>query len=415
MAERQSGGRLYPITDGFYIGLLLLKALLGMLLDRVLGITIPRAMTDITAGLLTRFLRRKVNAVALKKSLTLDANKDDDSERQFGAGGTGTIRAQMAVAYADGTDEHLFVKLPASTLFERLFLTIFSVYSNELHFYQSVYEKAPKSLFAAPLAVAHSAYSGTFCLILEDLCSKGVRFYHIMAEYPKERLLLSLRSFAILHAAFWNRPPAGVWCDDWSRGRTVPPTPTATLPPWRRIIGEATLKQFLKRYPGLIPSSILSAYRALIARMDEVSEVWSSAINLTLVHGDGHYGNMFFKEDLAGFIDMQCVAVQHPMRDVAYHLLSSCDAEFVEENLDELLDYYLGQLNERGVSLPKAEAMCFYRLHSWWALAQFVISAGANDLMVGDPVQVCISRICAGMEAVDAVGALAEVLGLGQN
>ena len=93
---------------------------------------------------------------------------------------------------------------------------------------------------------------------------------------------------------------------------------------------------------------------------------------------------MFFhkKDGSAGFYDMQCVAAEHPMRDVAYHLILSCDGADLARNERAYVEAYLKRLAAKGQSLSYEDAWREYRLHALWALTALIISAGASaDLL----------------------------------
>ncbi len=166
-------------------------------------------------------------------------------------------------------------------------------------------------------------------------------------------------------------------------------------------------------------SSVVSSYRKFIENYPIVRKFWSTEAPLTMVHGDCHIGNMsFFKNDdkKMWFFDMQCVAAEHCMRDIAYHLIACFnDGELTDEIEEELIQYYLEYLNqhlsqsESGLSYE--EAYFHYRVHSFWCLTAFVISAGASDLMAGAVSRVVLPRISRNMLRIEASGALDAVLG----
>lgn len=66
-----------------------------------------------------------------------------------------------------------------------------------------------------------------------------------LSPHPYPQIVL--RSLATMHAAFWNRPPAGCWTDDWSAPRTDPPCACPGAPPVppspraRRAVGRTQL------------------------------------------------------------------------------------------------------------------------------------------------------------------------------
>ena len=87
-------------------------------------------------------------------------------------------------------------------------------------------------------------------------------------------------------------------------------------------------------------SSVVSSYRKFIENYPIVRKFWSTEAPLTMVHGDCHIGNMsFFNNDdkKMWFFDMQCVAAEHCMRDIAYHLIACFnDGELTDEIEEEL-------------------------------------------------------------------------------
>lgn len=62
--------------------------------------------------------------------------EDESGEVGLGGGGTGTARRTLTAWLANGKKLHLFIKTPATTLMERVFLTFFKVYDTELYFYK---------------------------------------------------------------------------------------------------------------------------------------------------------------------------------------------------------------------------------------------------------------------------------------
>eukprot|EP00756_Hemistasia_phaeocysticola_P016374 Hpha_TRINITY_DN15471_c5_g3::TRINITY_DN15471_c5_g3_i1::g.176728::m.176728 len=386
----------------------LVTVLGGMLWDKLYRARgIPRTVGDITPAVLSGLLRRKVVRVGRQKSMEQHMTGE---VTDLGAGGTGTTRAWLDLVYEDGEEDRVFVKMPAGRLAERLFLTVFRVYHNELNFYANVrsHPKVPQRLFAECKHV--SMKGNSFCLILEDLGKRKAQFPSVVDPYPRSRLTQSLTSFAKLHATFWEAPPQGVWCDRWSRTRTVPATSREMRPPFRQFVALKTLKEVRRRYPEFMKGDIGEAYELLLREFDTVRRYWSSG-RLTLVHGDSHVGNMFFTEECAGFYDMQCVAAEHPMRDITYHLLSSYDAGALAREEKDIIKEYLSILAAQGRELTWDEAWLQYRLQSWWALIAFAISAGAGDLMAAGTAILCMGRITTAMKRIGAVSALRELLG----
>ena len=68
---------------------------------------------------------------------------DREEKISLGAGGTGTTRFALTANLRDGTTEHLFCKVPSLSVFERLLLTVFKVYENEIRFYDRIRKLMP--------------------------------------------------------------------------------------------------------------------------------------------------------------------------------------------------------------------------------------------------------------------------------
>ena len=160
-------------------------------------------------------------------------------------------------------------------------------------------------------------------------------------------------------------------------------------------------------------SAQVATYQLYLDHYDAIRKHWSSGL-LVLVHGDSHLGNVFFheKDGSAGFYDMQCVAAEHPMRDVAYHLILSCDGADLARNERAYVEVYLKRLAAKGQRLSYEDAWREYRLHALWALTALIISAGASaDYFAEGPARLTISRAAAAVERVDARGALLDLIG----
>eukprot|EP00041_Stephanoeca_diplocostata_P009986 m.157751 g.157751 ORF g.157751 m.157751 type:complete len:427 (+) comp17975_c1_seq9:163-1443(+) len=347
---------------------------------------------------------------------------------EVGAGGIGTSRAWLTLTVQNEngstSKEHVFVKLPTESVLERVFLTVFGVYHNELNFYNSIANQpqfAPGLFPRVYFAQMHGFTS--FVLILENVAyrSKQVEFPPILAEYPLPRAKLVVRTLATLHAANWNAPPKGVWTDKFSAPLTQPPgrPHDATRPRFLNVIATNTLKQVQKRYG--MPEGVLKLYVKFINNEQRVRKYWSRK-PLTMVWGDGHLGNMYFVSpdesnptETMGFYDAQCVAAEHGMRDFCYHLVSGYDAQKLQEEEVTLVHLYCDSLNQliepKGHEPLTFEAAWFqYRLHVVWAIAAFVISAGASDLMKADVARPVLERIYKAAQRLDTAGALADVL-----
>ncbi|PRC56746.1 phosphotransferase, partial [Mycobacterium sp. ITM-2017-0098] len=68
----------------------------------------------------------------------------------------------------------------------------------------------------------------------------------------------------------------------------------------------------------------------------------------TVMHGDAHPGNLYFRDGQAGLLDWQAVRRGHPGRGLAYTMVTSMTAESRRECQRDLLDVYRGALAAAG-------------------------------------------------------------------
>ena len=342
--------------------------------------------------------KRVVRVTADKTRALASANGE------LGAGGLGTTRSWLELDFEDGTSLSVFVKQPAPRAPERLFLTVFGVYANEVSFYARLAadEEFRALLDPCPMAAVLCVRQRgpRFVLCLEDLAvTRKATFPTVRSPHPPEQVRAVLGALAALHATHWCRPPQG-W--GWSSAET--------RPPFLGLVADATLRDVLRRYPDLLTAAHARLYRKITDHHHSLRERWSQA-KLTLVHGDAHLGNTFVTPDGAvGFYDFQCVAAEHPMRDVAYHLLSSADADDLAANEADYLGFYVDALNTRRPrdtpALSLHEARLEYRLHALYAFSTFVLCAGASDLFEESMARLTIGRITRALDRLDAEAAL---------
>eukprot|EP00656_Telonema_subtile_P052863 TRINITY_DN7472_c0_g1_i1.p2 TRINITY_DN7472_c0_g1~~TRINITY_DN7472_c0_g1_i1.p2 ORF type:complete len:139 (-),score=39.02 TRINITY_DN7472_c0_g1_i1:125-541(-) len=133
-------------------------------------------------------------------------------------------------------------------------------------------------------------------------------------------------------------------------------------------------------------------------------------------------GNFYLKEDgEIGVIDFQCVAHEHPMRDVTYFLASSYPQHNIEQDEPELLQYYHQQLTHnlklrdpalRAPSMEECRAQ--QKLQAFYAMFAWVFSGGVPDaasLMDLDMMgRVSIGRVAATLDRLGCEDALHELL-----
>ncbi|MGB3233052.1 MAG: phosphotransferase [Mycobacterium sp.] len=68
----------------------------------------------------------------------------------------------------------------------------------------------------------------------------------------------------------------------------------------------------------------------------------------TVMHGDAHPGNLYFRDGQAGLLDWQAVRRGHPGRELAYTLVTSMTREQRQATQRDLLDVYRDALAGAG-------------------------------------------------------------------
>lgn len=259
--------------------------------------------------------------------------------------------------------------------------------------------------------------TGKFLLILEDvgLRTEGCQFLSIMDPYSIPTGQAVLSKLSQLHAHFWRSPPAGVWSYSPVTGQALGKTP-----PLIRMLADHAMKTVAKRYGKRVTmhADVLRAFEIMQTNYPTLRRFWSSD-PLTLCHGDAHIGNMFFSKSTGemGFVDMQCVAAEHCMRDVTYHLINSTTEDFLEENEEELIKYYIGELNrrltERGYPedhLTYEKAYFLHRTHAMWAFMAWIICCGTSELVMEEQAVTALKRVFSVCQRLNCLEAMQRVV-----
>src|SRR6202012_1788555 len=114
---------------------------------------------------------------------------------------------------------------------------------------------------------------------------------------------------------------------------------------------------------------IAENYRAVAALIDTPPH--------TVMHGDAHPGNMYFRDGEAGLLDWQAVRRGHPSRELAYTLITSLAPEARPTAQRELLDVYRQALAAAGgPELDREDLWLRYRQGALYAYVAPLITAG---------------------------------------
>ena len=405
------------VAEQLYCFLLLLRGMTPVLLDvlgRLLGRpALPGSFDEILA-------EPRVYA-------ELAADRSDDPvhsvTRVDCAGAAGghqeahcTDRLQLLVRAEAGAEPvRVFAKLPARSWGTWLVMSAFDVYRNELDAYAHLHPPIRK-----PKVLVARWSPSRFCLALEDLSGR-VQLPRLWEEgngCTAPRARSALRSLAALHAHYWGgrraQETARVWGAAGGSG-----------PYYGKVVGRLALAGVERSHPGLVPPAVHEAFVTALWHWDTLQALWQrDAAGLTTCHGDAHIGNSFYDstDDVTGWLDLQCVARLHCMRDVTYFLVSSFPHGSLAQHERQLIEGYLSELQQQldATCPPGAEAArapsfeeCWqqYRIHSFYAMYAFVFSGGfSSELQGGAQTAALVTRCVAQMQRVDSAGALLGLL-----
>lgn len=314
----QTAGRVTPLVG--------LAAHLGhgiqrLATDAVLGgiRSFPRRVGDLDAKSLSKIMGRTVGLVAI-----LD-------------GSTGTSsRARLALT-GDDVPESVFVKMSADTAAIRMLGELANLGENEARFYSQL----SSQLSGVPKTYGSTfdTLTGRFVIVLEDMTQDSCEFFDTLRPIDKDRAAQLVELLAHVHGTFWNRLPAKGrrgpldWLTATSDERSLPISRPLMRLSAERLADKTSIPIEDGRF-------VIEHYPAIVRHLDAAPH--------TVLHGDGHPGNVFFRNGTAGLLDWQVVKRGHPTRDLAYSLITGMTTDERRANQRDLLDLYRGALTAGG-------------------------------------------------------------------
>ena len=255
----------------------------------------------------------------------------------------------LAVTYAAnpaGLPEALYLKTTLGLDVGRLRAAA----ARETRFYtefaRTVPVRVPECFFAAT-----DDRTGHSVLVLADL-SGAARFGDPRRPLGVAELRDGLAQLALLHAAWWDAPPAG-----------VEPYPGDLRPVVLGLLAGDGWRRALDRPAGsLVPQPLRSP--ALVVEATERMWRLQDGQAVTVLHGDPHLGNTYTGVDgRLGFLDWQALSAGPYAYDVTRSLVGSASVAVRRRYERELLLGYLEALRRLGVAQPPTptEAWTAYR------------------------------------------------------
>ena len=337
---------------------------------------LPRTVGDLNTAALSRVMGRNVRSIRV---LTSDA---------------GTSSRARVVLTGDDVPESVFIKIAAQTAATRLMGELGRLGDTEVRFYSQLAPELP----GVPVAygAAFDKWTGRYLLVLEDLPESCV-FPDTLHPLSTDQAGLVIELLANLHGTFWDRMRQSgrgplSWLYTPSSDVTSLLTGSLMTTSMKRLAERTTIPVENGRF-------IAENYRAVAAVIDTPPH--------TVMHGDAHPGNMYFRDGEAGLLDWQVVRRGHPSRELAYTLITSLTPEDRSTTQRELLDVYRQALAAAGgPDLDREDLWLRYRQGALYAYVAALITAGIGGMQVEDIAMEGLRRGVAALDDLETVAAL---------
>ena len=307
-------------------------------------------------------------------------------------------RARLALT-GDDVPESVFVKMPAETVATRLMGELGRLAHTEVRFYNQL---SPE-LTGVPKAYgsALDPLTGRFVLVLEDLAVEPCEFPDTLHPLGKDKASLVVELLARLHGTFWGRLPLSSdgplgWVYSPSGDHTSLLTGSLLKTSARRLAGRTDIPVETGRF-------IDENYRAVAQLIDKPPH--------TVMHGDAHPGNTYFRNGEAGLLDWQAVRRGHPGRELAYTLVTGMTTADRQACERELLDDYRRALAAvRGPELDRDDLWDRYRQGALYAYVAPLITAGTGGMQAEGIAMEGLRRGVAALDDLETVPLLQKSL-----
>ncbi len=343
--------------------------------DAVIGRlrSLPRTIGDLDAPSLSEIIGRRVTSVSV-----IGGDAGTSSRARLGLTGDGPAS--------------VFVKMPAETVATRLMGELGRLAQTEVLFYR---ELSPQ-LTGVPTAYgsAFDLLTGRYVLVLEDLAVDACEFPDTLHPLDKDQASMIIELLARLHATFWGRLPG--WVYSASGDHTSLLTGSLLNTSARRLAERTSIPVEDGRF-------IVDNYRAVAKVIDREPN--------TVMHGDAHPGNVYFRNGEAGLLDWQAVRRGHPGRELAYTLITgmtTADRQTCERDL--LAVYRRALAAAGGPELDPDELWLRYRQGSLYAYVAPLITAGMGGMQHESIAMEGVKRGVAALTDLETVTALEQSL-----
>lgn len=357
-----------------------------LLVDAALGSrrAFPRRVEDLDAESMSVLMGREVSEVRV-----LGGTKGTSS------------RARLGLTGVDVPDS-VFVKMSAATANTRMLGELAALGENEARFYRGVARELPGAVPHSYGAVFDSL-TGRFVIVLEDLVAGSpCEFPDVTHPLDHDQMPLLAELLGRVHGTFWGRVDARGgsgelgWLQTPSADPSIPLVPAVMRLSARRLARQTTIGVNSGRF-------IWENYRAVTAVIDTGPT--------TLLHGDPHPGNTYFRDGRAGLLDWQVVRRSNPARDLAYAMILGLTTEDRRLTEHDVLDVYRQSLVAAGgPELRRDDLWTRYRQAASYAFVSAETTAGLGGMQSEAIALEGLQRAVNALDDLDTVTALREAM-----
>ncbi len=317
-----------------------------------------------------------------------------------------TTRAALRVSYNEpgeqaGLPTELFTKASASFA-QRMMLGGADVLHGETHFFMTfrprIEMEAPRGYFGGV-----DPRSWRSLIVMEDIAAtKNATFNEPTTPISRAQLEDLLGNMAAYHGACWEDPELAILKtpNDFYRNLDT----LVNMGP-RTKVG-------MERARSVIPARLYGESARLWAGTRRCLDVATNQVPTTLLHGDGHAGQVYVTGDgRMGHTDWQGTMRGGWSFDYAYLVSTACEPDERREWERELLELYLGRLADAGGKPPSFdEAWLRYRQGLFYPYSAWAFTIGRafyQPRMQPDEISLaCIKRVAAAIDDHDSFEAV---------
>lgn len=342
----------------------------------------PRRVEDLTAEVLSRVMGRNVESVSV-----LDGEAGTSSRARLALGG-------------NAVPESVFVKLSAATAATRMLGELAKLGETEARFYKQL---APALGDGIPRSFGSDfdPLTGRYVVVLEDMTTSPCEFADTLHPLSTDQMASLVEVLGELHGTFWGRLPAkpgGRAEFGWLSAPSADPanllTPGLMKMSARKLADRTTVP--------------IEAGRFLWENYQAATELVDAGTH-TVLHGDSHPGNTYFRNGRAGLLDWQVVRRGHPARDLTYTLvlgMPTADRRAAER---DLLDVYRKALvSAGGPEFDRDDLWTRYRQAVTYAFVSPLTTAGLGGMQTEAISLEGLQRAVAAIEDLETVAALKQ-------